>query len=231
MMKRGKKYLASLQMFDVKKKYPLQEAISLAKQTQVAKFDAAVECAFNLNLDPKKIDQNLRGSLVLPHGTGKVLKVAVLAKGEQAKQAQEAQADYVGDQDLIDKIAKNWVDFDVLVATPEMMPQLSKLGRLLGPKGLMPNPKTGTVTNDVLQAVKEIKNGKIEYRLDKRGNIHAILGKVSFDEIKLLENLKTLYLQLMAVKPRTVKGTYIKSVTISTTMAPGIKIDPVTISQ
>ncbi len=230
-MKRGKKYLASLQMFDVKKKYPLQEAISLAKQTQVAKFDAAVECAFNLNLDPKKIDQNLRGSLVLPHGTGKVLKVAVLAKGEQAKQAQEAQADYVGDQDLIDKIAKNWVDFDVLVATPEMMPQLSKLGRLLGPKGLMPNPKTGTVTNDVLQAVKEIKNGKIEYRLDKRGNIHAILGKVSFDEIKLLENLKTLYLQLMAVKPRTVKGTYIKSVTISTTMAPGIKIDPVTISQ
>nr|AGT37075.1 50S ribosomal protein L1 ['Trifolium repens' phytoplasma] len=230
-MKRGKKYLASLQMFDVKKKYPLQEAISLAKQTQVAKFDAAVECAFNLNLDPKKIDQNLRGALVLPHGTGKVLKVAVLAKGEQAKQAQEAQADYVGDQDLIDKIAKNWVDFDVLVATPEMMPQLSKLGRLLGPKGLMPNPKTGTVTNDVLQAVKEIKNGKIEYRLDKRGNIHAILGKVSFDEIKLLENLKTLYLQLMAVKPRTVKGTYIKSVTISTTMAPGIKIDPVTISQ
>ncbi|OIJ44871.1 50S ribosomal protein L1 [Rice orange leaf phytoplasma] len=230
-MKRGKKYLASLQMFDVKKTYPLQEAISLAKQTQVAKFDAAVECAFHLNLDPKKVDQNLRGALVLPHGTGKVLKVAVLAKGEQAKQAQEAQADYVGDQDLIDKIAKNWFDFDVLVATPEMMPQLSKLGRLLGPKGLMPNPKTGTVTNGVLQAVKEIKNGKIEYRLDKSGNIHAILGKVSFDETKLLENLKTLYLQLMAVKPRTVKGTYIKSVTISTTMAPGIKIDPVTISQ
>ncbi|CCP88975.1 50S ribosomal protein L1, partial sequence, partial [Candidatus Phytoplasma solani] len=182
------------------------------------------------NLDPKKADQNLRGALNLPNGTGKVLKLAVLAKGQQAKDAKDAKADYVGDQDLIDKIAKNWFDFDVLVATPEMMPQLSKLGRLLGPKGLMPNPKTGTVTDNVGQAVREIKNGKIEYRLDKGGNIHAIIGKVSFEEHKLLDNLKTLYLQLISIKPRTAKGTYMKNITISTTMSPGIKIDPITIA-
>ncbi|CCP88400.1 50S ribosomal protein L1 [Candidatus Phytoplasma solani] len=229
-MKRSKKYLAVSQMFDVKKAYSLQEAIKLAKQTQTTKFDSTVECAFHLNLDPKKADQNLRGALNLPNGTGKVLKLAVLAKGQQAKDAKDAKADYVGDQDLIDKIAKNWFDFDVLVATPEMMPQLSKLGRLLGPKGLMPNPKTGTVTDNVGQAVREIKNGKIEYRLDKGGNIHAIIGKVSFEEHKLLDNLKTLYLQLISIKPRTAKGTYMKNITISTTMSPGIKIDPITIA-
>ncbi|CAM12002.1 50S ribosomal protein L1 [Candidatus Phytoplasma australiense] len=229
-MKRSKKYLAVSQMFDIKKRYPLQEAIKLTKQSQITKFDATVECAFHLNLDPKKADQNLRGALVLPHGTGKTLKLAVIAKGEQAKIAKEAQADYVGDEDLIEKISKNWFDFDVLVSTPEMMPQLSKLGRLLGPKGLMPNPKTGTVTDNVGQAVSEIKNGKIEYRLDKNGNIHAIIGKTSFEEHKLLENLKTLYLQLMRIKPRTAKGNYIKNVTISTTMSPGIKIDPITIA-
>ncbi|WP_349402141.1 LSU ribosomal protein L1p [Candidatus Phytoplasma solani] len=229
-MKRSKKYLVVSQMFDIKKRYPFQEAIKLAKQIQVTKFDATVQCAFNLNLDPKKADQNLRGAINLPYGTGKVVKLAVLAKGEQAKAAKEAQADYVGDEDLIDKIAKNWFDFDVLVSTPEMMPKLSKLGRILGPKGLMPNPKTGTVTDNVSQAVHEIKNGKIEYRLDKNGNIHAIIGKASFEEYKLLDNLKALYLQLIRIKPRTAKGTYIKNITISTTMSPGIKIDPITVA-
>ncbi|MBP5836028.1 50S ribosomal protein L1 [Candidatus Phytoplasma meliae] len=228
-MKRSKKYLAASQKINVKKTYPLQEAIKLAQQAQFTKFDSTVECAFNLNLDPKKADQNLRGALNLPHGTGKVLKVAVLAQGQQAKDAQAAAADYVGDQDLIDKIAKNWFDFDVLIATPAMMPQLSKLGRILGPKGLMPNPKVGTVADNVGLAVQEIKKGKIEYRLDKNGNIHAIIGKVSFEEYQLLENLKTLYSQLLAVKPRTVKGNYIKKISLSTTMSPGIKIDPMTI--
>ncbi|MBS2126356.1 50S ribosomal protein L1 ['Fragaria x ananassa' phyllody phytoplasma] len=229
-MKRSKKYLAASQKINVKKTYPLQEVIKLAQQTQFTKFDSTVECVFNLNLDPKKADQNLRGALNLPHGTGKVLKVAVLAQGKQAKDAQEAAADYVGDQDLLNKIAKNWLDFDVLIATPAMMSQLSKLGRILGPKGLMPNPKVGTVTDNVGLAVQEIKKGKIEYRLDKNGNIHAIIGKVSFEEHQLLENLKTLYSQLLAVKPRTVKGKYIKNISLSTTMSPGIKIDPMTIT-
>lgn len=177
-----------------------------------------------MNLDPRKAEQNLRGAIVLPHGTGKVSKVVVIAQGEKAKEAEAAGADFVGDADLIQKIAGGWFDFDVMVATPDMMAQLGKLGRILGPKGLMPNPKTGTVTMDVTKAVHEIKNGKIEYRTDKVGNIHAPIGRVSFDNAKLVENFQTLYDVLARLKPTTVKGVYMKNITITSSMAPGIKV-------
>ncbi|WP_263864481.1 50S ribosomal protein L1 [Candidatus Phytoplasma sp. AldY-WA1] len=224
-MKRSKKYLNISKLIDFSKLYSIDEAIKLVKQTKVTKFDSTVECNLSLQLDPKKVDQNLRGALVLPHGSGKKLKIAVLAKGSKVKEAEEAGADYVGDQDLIERISKNWLGFDVLIATPDMMPSISKLGSILGPRRLMPNLKLGTVTDNVFKIVQEIKKGRIEYRLDKNGNLHTILGKISFKEEDLLDNFKFLYEHLMSIKPKTAKSNFIKSITISTTMAPGIKID------
>ncbi|MBN2268235.1 MAG: 50S ribosomal protein L1 [Acholeplasmataceae bacterium] len=224
-MKRGKKYLEAAKLIDRSKKYAIDEAVDLVKKTSFVKFDATVEAAFRLNLDPRKAEQNLRGAIVLPHGTGKVSRVVVIAQGEKAKEAEAAGADHVGAAELIQKIAGGWFDFDVMVATPDMMGQLGKLGRILGPKGLMPNPKTGTVTMDVEKAVHEIKNGKIEYRVDKVGNIHAPVGRVSFTDVQLKENVKTLYDQLARIKPATVKGTYMKSITVSSSMGPGVHVD------
>jgi large subunit ribosomal protein L1 len=228
-MKRGKKYEAAAKLFEANKYYALNEAVSLVKKTSITKFDATIEVAIRLNLDPRKAEQNLRGAIVLPHGTGKVLRVIVIAQGEKAKEAEAAGADYVGSDELLTKIQGGWFEFDVMVATPDMMAKLGKLGRILGPKGLMPNPKTGTVTLDIARAVGEIKNGKIEYRTDKVGNIHAPIGKASFDASKLAENLVTLYSQLIKIKPQTVKGAYVKNVSISSTMGPGIKISDETI--
>ena len=190
MKKRSKKYLQALEKIDKTKLYTKEEAVKLVKETNVANFDASVEVAMRLNLDTKKVDQQLRGAVVLPNGTGKTKRVLVLAKGEKAKEAEEAGAEFVGDVDLISKIEQeNWLDFDIIIATPDMMPALGKIGKLLGPKGLMPNPKVGTVTNDIAKAVSEVKKGRIEYRTDSYGIVHAIIGKVSFDESKLLENL------------------------------------------
>jgi large subunit ribosomal protein L1 len=224
-MKRGKKYLGAVKLYDKSVAYAGLEAVELAKKTSVAKFDATVEVAFRLNVDPRKADQNLRGAISLPHGTGKKVRVVVIARPDKAKEALAAGAEEAGDVELIEKIGKGWFDFDVMVATPDMMAQLGKLGRVLGPKGLMPNPKTGTVTLDVAKAVEEIKAGKIEYRTDKVGNIHAPIGKVSFDSNKLHENMLAIYNQLMRIKPTTVKGTYIKNIALSTTMGPGITVD------
>ncbi|AKU26840.1 50S ribosomal protein L1 [Geobacillus stearothermophilus] len=230
MPKRGKKYLEALKLVDRFKAYPVAEAIELVKKTNVAKFDATVEVAFRLGVDPKKADQQIRGAVVLPHGTGKVARVLVFAKGEKAKEAEAAGADYVGDTEYINKIQQGWFDFDVVVATPDMMGEVGKLGRILGPKGLMPNPKTGTVTFDVAKAVQEIKAGKVEYRVDKAGNIHVPIGKVSFDNEKLVENFAAVYEAILKAKPAAAKGTYVKNVTITSTMGPGIKVDPTTVA-
>ncbi len=224
-MKRGKKYGEAAKLVDKTKKYATAEAFDLVAKTSTVKFDATVEIAFRLNIDPRKAEQNLRGALVLPHGTGKTQIVAVIARGEKAKEAQAAGADYVGDSELIQKIAGGWFDFDVMVATPDMMAELGKLGRVLGPKGLMPNPKTGTVTMDVTKAVHEIKNGKIEYRVDKVGNIQAPIGKVSFGAEKLTDNAKAIYQTMNRLKPTTVKGVYMKNITVSSTMGPGVRLD------
>lgn len=224
-MKKGKQYREMLAKVDRTQRYNIEEAVQLVKDTSYTKFDATVEIAYKLNLDPRKAEQNLRGALVLPHGTGKVSRVVVIAAGEKAREAEAAGADYVGDADLIKKIGDGWLDFDVMVATPDMMAQLGRLGRLLGPRGLMPNPKTGTVTQDVANAVHEIKNGKVEYRVDKFGNIQAAIGKISFDNAKLIENIKVFTAQMARIKPSTVKGVYIKNVTITSTMGPGIHID------
>ena len=223
-MKRGKKYLEAAKLFDKNTHYVVDEALGLVKKTSFVSFDASVEAAFRLNLDPRQAEQNLRGAIVLPHGTGKTQRVVVIAEGEQAKEAEAAGADKVGGDELIQDIGKGWLDFDVIVATPAMMGKLGKLGRLLGHKGLMPNPKTGTVTNDVDKAVKEIKNGKIEYRVDKVGNIHVPIGKVSFETKQLVENLETIYQQLVRIKPSTLKGTYVKNITVTSSMGPGIKV-------
>lgn len=225
-MKKGKKYVAALEKVEKGKVYTIDEAIKLLKETSITKFDSSVEIAMNLNLDTKKVEQQLRGAIVLPHGTGKSKKVLVIAKGDQAKLAKEAGADFVGDTDMLTKIEKeNWFDFDVMIATPDMMIPLSKLGKILGPKGLMPNPKTGTVTMDVVKAINDIKKGRVEYRTDSFGNIHSIIGKVSFDENKIKENLKYFVDTILKLKPSAVKGSYVKNVTITTTMGPGIKID------
>jgi len=231
MVKRGKKYQEALKLVDRTKAYNATEAIELAKKTNYTKFDATVEAAFRLGVDPKRADQQVRGAVVLPNGTGKVQRVLVFAKGEKAKEAQAAGADYVGDNEYIEKIQDGWFDFDVIVATPDMMAEVGKLGRILGPKGLMPNPKTGTVTFDVERAVKEIKAGKVEYRVDKAGNIHVPIGKVSFDTGKLVENLKAVYEALIKAKPAAAKGTYMKNITVSSTMVPGIKVDPLSLEQ
>jgi large subunit ribosomal protein L1 len=228
MAKRGKKYLEAVKLVDRSKAYSVTEAIELVKKTSIAKFDATVEVAFRLGVDPKKADQQIRGAVVLPHGTGKVQRVLVFAKGEKAKEAEAAGADYVGDTDYINKIQQGWFEFDVIVATPDMMGEVGKLGRILGPKGLMPNPKTGTVTFDVAKAVKEIKAGKVEYRVDKAGNIHVPIGKISFENEKLVDNFTTIYETILKVKPAAAKGTYVKNVTVTSTMGPGIKVDPST---
>jgi len=225
-MKRGKKYQEVLEKVDKTKHYPIEEAVALLKETATAKFDEAVEIALKLNLNPKISDQQLRGATTLPKGTGKTKKVLVIAKGEEAKAAEKAGADYVGEQDLLTKIEKeNWFDFDVMIATPDLMPALGKIGKILGPKGLMPNPKTGTVTNDVGKAVEEIKKGRIEYRTDKYANVHASVGKASFSEQDLIENIKYFVDVIWKEKPANVKGNYFKNIVISTTMGPGIKID------
>ena len=224
MAKRGKKYSEAFKLVDRQTRYALADAVELVKKTSYAKFDATVEVAFRLNLDPRKAEQNLRGAVSLPHGTGKEVRVLVITRGEKAKLALEAGADYAGDVDYLEKIKSGWFEFDVIIATPDMMGELGKLGRVLGPKGLMPNPKTGTVTQDVEKTVKEFKAGKVEYRVDKVGNIQVPVGKVSFDNIKLAENIQTVYRQLMRVKPQTIKGVYMQNVTLSSTMGPGVKV-------
>ena len=225
-MKRSKKYVEVAKEVEKNKLYTKEEAISLAKKTSTTKFDASVELAINLNLDTKKADQQLRGTICLPNGTGKTKRILVIAKGPKAEEAKQAGADFVGDTDYLEKIEKeNWFEFDVLIATPDMMPVLGKLGKVLGPKGLMPNPKTGTVTMDISKAVLEVKQGRIEYRTDSYGNVHAIIGKVSFTEKQLLENLEAFVSLILKTKPSTVKGTYVKNISIATTMGPGIKID------
>lgn len=225
-MRKSKRHIENLRKVEKNKLYSVEEAIKLAKETSNSKFDSTLEVAMNLNLDVKKADQQLRGAVVLPNGTGKSKKILVLAKADKAKEAVSAGAEYVGDIDMIDKIAKeNWFDFDVIIATPDMMPALGKIGKILGPKGLMPNPKTGTVTTDVKKAVEETKKGKVEYRTDTFGNVHAIFGKASFDDAKLAENLKSFVEVILKAKPQTVKGNYVKNISISSTMGPGIKID------
>ena len=225
-MKKGKKYVEALAKIEKGKAYTKEEAIALVKETSISSFDASVELALRLNLDTKKADQQLRGAIVLPNGTGKTKKVLVIEKGEAAKAAKEAGADYVGDTDMIEKIEKeNWFDFDTMIATPDMMPALGKIGRVLGPKGLMPNPKTGTVTIDTKTAVEDVKKGRVEYRTDSYGNLHVIIGKVSFDNEKLIENLNAFVSLIAKTKPSVVKGKYILNVAVSSTMGPGIKID------
>ena len=226
MKKYGKKYVEASSKVEKNTLYSLEEAIKLVKETATTKFDSTVEVAFKLNLDTKKADQQLRGSLVLPAGTGKTKKILVLAKGAAAEAAKAAGADYVGEVELIDKIQKeNWFDFDTMIATPDMMPLLGKLGKVLGPKGLMPNPKTGTVTMDVAKAVDEVKAGRVEYRTDSFGNIHGVIGKVSFSEEDLLANLDAFVAQILRIKPATVKGEYVKNISITSTMGPGIKVE------
>jgi len=225
MRKRGKKYVEALKKYEKNKAYTKEEAVKLAKETSISKFNASVELAVRLNLDTKKADQQLRGAIVLPNGTGKSKKVLVIAKGENATKAKEAGADFVGDMDMLEKIEKeNWFGFDLMIATPDMMPLLGKLGKVLGPKGLMPNPKTGTVTTDVAKAVSEVKAGRVEYRTDSFGIIHTIIGNTSFTEAQLVENLNSIMSTILKAKPTTVKGDYVKSISISTTMGPGIKI-------
>ena len=225
MKKRSKKYVEALAKVEKGKAYTVDEAVKLVKETSTTKFDGSVEVAIRLNVDTKKADQQLRGAIVLPKGTGKTTRVIVIAKGEAATKAKEAGADYGGDVDLLQKIEKeNWFDFDTMIATPDMMPLLGKLGRVLGPKGLMPNPKTGTVTMDPAKAVADAKAGRVEYRTDSFGNVHAVIGKVSFSEEDLKENLNAFVSTIMKIRPASVKGDYVKNIAITSTMGPGIKI-------
>lgn len=225
MPKRGKKYLEARKKIDRQHYYDPSEAIALLKEIASASFDETVELSVKLGVNPKHADQQVRGAVVLPHGTGKEVKVVVFAKGEKAKEAEEAGADVVGAEELAERIQGGWLDFDVAVATPDIMSVVGKLGRILGPRGLMPNPKTGTVTFDIAKAVADIKAGKVEYRTDKAGNIHAPIGKVSFATEKLLENFYAVMEALIKAKPAAAKGQYLRSVTVSTTMSPGIKIN------
>ena len=225
MAKKSKKMQEALKKVDATKAYSVEEAVALAKETNIAKFDATVEVAYKLNVDPKKADQQIRGAVVLPNGTGKTQTVLVFAKGDKAKEAEAAGADFVGDDDMVQKIQGGWFDFDVVVATPDMMATVGKLGRVLGPKGLMPNPKTGTVTMDVTKAVNEVKAGKVTYRVDKAGNIHVPIGKVSFEDDKLIENFKTINETLLKAKPSAAKGQYMKNISVTTTFGPGIHVE------
>lgn len=224
-MKRGKKYREAIGQIDRLKNYPLDEAIAFLKQIPKAKFDATVECSIHLGVDPRHADQMVRSTVVLPNGTGRTVRVLVFAKGEHEKAAQEAGADYVGAEDLAEKIQGGWLEFDVAIATPDMMKVVGRLGKILGARGLMPNPKSGTVTFDVRDAVKASKAGRIEFRVDKGSNLHVPVGKVSFDNEKLKENILAFLDAVVRSKPSSAKGTYIKTVTLSSTMSPGIKID------
>ena len=224
MAKYGKKYLEAAKLIDSSKSYSVNEALELAQKTNYTKFDASIDVSYNLNVDPRHADQQIRGAIVLPNGTGKSKKVLAITDKVQA--ATEAGADFVGGKEMLDKIKnENWFEFDAIVATPNMMGELGKLGRILGPKGLMPNPKTGTVNPDIAKAVKEIKAGKVEYRVDKQGNINVSIGRASFSTEKLAENFKALKDAIMKAKPATVKGAYIKNVVVSSSMGPGVKID------
>ena len=229
MAKRGKKYVKALELVDRKRAYPLEEAVSLVKkiaQESARNFDETVELSMRLNVDPKYADQMVRGSVVLPNGLGRPIKVLVLAEGEDAKRAQDAGADYVGGEELINKILKEeWIDYDVVIAVPEIMSKVARLGRILGPRGLMPNPKTGTVTKNLEQAIRDAKKGRVEFKVDKTGNIHMPTGKVSFDEKALLENVIAAIDAVVRAKPPGAKGQYVKSITLSTSMGPGIRID------
>ena len=225
MKNRGKKYIKKKKKIEKSKTYTKEEAAKLVKETSVSKFVSTVEIAMNLNLDTKKADQQLRGALVLPHGTGKDKKVLVLAKGTKATEAENAGADFVGEQDMINKIEKeNWFGFDVIIATPDMMPALGKIGKILGPRGLMPNPKTGTVTMEIEKAVKEVKAGRVEYRTDSFGNVHGIIGNTNFTDEQLINNMDAFVGNILRLKPQTVKGEYVKNISVSTTMGPGIKV-------
>lgn len=223
-MKRSKKYIQAAALIEKGKKYSAAEACELAKKTTLVKYDATIRVSFSLNVDPRQADQQIRGAMVLPNGTGRSQKVLVVTQGAKAAEAQAAGADYVGDKEILDKIKGGWFDFDIIVATPDMMGELGKLGKILGPKGLMPNPKTGTVTPNVAQAVQEIKKGKVEYRVDKEGNINCMIGKSSFDTEKLIENYNALYNQLIKLRPAAVKGNYINSITLSSNMGPAIRV-------
>ncbi len=222
----GKKYAEAAKKIDRDRRYPLEEAIKLVVDNQIAKFDETVELAVRLNVDPRQADQNVRGTVVLPHGTGKVARVLVIAKGEKEKEAREAGADFVGADDVLKRIQEeNWLDFDRVIATPDMMGQVGRIGKILGPRGLMPNPKVGTVTFDVAKAIAEIKAGKVDYRVDKAGVVHARIGKISFGGQKLVENAQALLTAIVRAKPASAKGNYVRSVAVSSTMAPGVKID------
>ena len=224
MAKKSKSMRAAIEKVDATKLYSVEEAVALAKEASIAKFDASVEVAYNLNIDTKKSDQQIRGAMVLPNGTGKTARVLVFARGEKAKEAEAAGADFVGADELVTKINGGWLDFDVVIATPDMMAVVGRLGRVLGPRNLMPNPKTGTVTMDVTKAINEIKAGKVEYRVDKAGNVHVPIGKVSFEDQKLVENFKAIYDTILKAKPSAAKGTYVKNIAVSSTMGPGIKV-------
>lgn len=226
MAKKSKRYTEAAALIENGKLYSAEEAIELVKKTSNVKFDASVDVAFNLGLDVRQADQQLRGAVVLPHGTGKTKKVLVVAEGEKAQEAKDAGADIVAGKEILEDIKKGWLDFEVMIATPNMMAELGKLGRILGPKGLMPNPKTGTVTMDIAKAVKDAKAGKVEYRADKQGMIHCPVGKIEFSEEDLLKNYATLADAVLRAKPASAKGTFVKSVYLSTTMGPGIKLDP-----
>lgn len=224
MSKKGKKYVEAAKQIEAGKLYSIEEAIELVKKTNTAKFDASVDAVFKLNLDTRHADQQLRGAIVLPNGTGKTKRVCVIAEGPKAEEAKNAGADVVGGQEILDEIAKGWLEFDVMIATPDQMPKLGKLGRVLGPKGLMPNPKTGTVTMDVAKAVNESKGGKVNYRTDKDGNVHLPIGRVSFDSVKLVENYEAIHALLLRIRPAAVKGTYVKNCVVSSTMGPAVKV-------
>lgn len=224
-MKLSKRVKNNLEKVDNKKEYKIAEAVSLVKELANAKFDESVDIAVKLGVDPRHADQMVRGTVVLPHGTGKQVRVLVLTRGPKEKEAQEAGADYVGFDEYIKKIQEGWLDFDVVVATPDVMPEVGKLGKILGARGLMPNPKSGTVTMEVGKVVKELKAGKIQFRVDKAGIVHASIGKASFDAQKLVENIKTLLSTILRLKPAAAKGQYVKSIYLSSTMGPGIKID------
>ena len=222
----GKKYHDAVKNIDTQKPYDLEEALKLVAAGKVAKFDETVEMAVRLNVDPRQADQNVRGTVVLPNGTGKIARVLVLAKGEKEKEARDAGADYVGGEDMVKKIQEeNWLDFDRVIATPDIMGAVGRIGKILGPRGLMPNPRVGTVTFDIARAVQEVKAGKVDYRVDKAGVVHAPIGKVSFGEQKLAENAHALVASILRAKPASAKGNYIKSVAVSSTMGPGIKVD------
>lgn len=225
MAKKGKRYQEAVKLVDPAKKYQIKEAIELLKETAKANFDETVEAAFRLGVNPKKADEQIRGAMVLPNGTGRTQRVLVFAKGDKVKEAEAAGADYVGDDELINKINEGWFEFDIIVATPDMMAEVGKLGRVLGPKGLMPNPKTGTVTFEVEKAVKDIKAGQVEYRVDSDANLHVPIGKISFDAEKLVENYEALVQTVVAAKPQTSKGTYVRNAVVTSTMGPGIKVD------